>query len=229
MPSGLLRTYMALVPFLGEVLGSDYEVVLHEIGAENRIIAIANGHISGREVGAPPTDKALQLIRSGSYRDSNWQLNYLGVAKDGSTLRSSTFFIKDGRGKLIGLLCVNFDDRKYHDLSRQILSLVHPVGFIDSLPPAGTRPALSEGGANAEHFPNSAEDMVADAIRQATADASVPPDRMTPQEKIHIVDRLNQSGIFIVKGAVSSVAQAIDCSEATVYRYLANLNKRKPQ
>ena len=69
--------------------------------------------------------------------------------------------------------------------------------------------------------------MVADAIRQATANASVPVDRMTPQEKIDIVDRLNRSGIFIVKGAVSNVAQAIGCSEATVYRYLANLNKKK--
>lgn len=35
---------------------------------------------------------------------------------------------------------------------------------------------------------------------------AVTPDRMTPQEKIHIVDRLNQNGIFIVKGAVSGVA-----------------------
>lgn len=227
MPNELLRPYIALVPFLGEVLGSDYEVVLHEIGAESRIIAIANSQVSGREIGAPLTDKALHFIRNGSYRDKNWELNYLGISKNGSALRSSTFFIKDGRGKLIGLLCVNFDGSKYHELSRQILSLVYPADFTDSLP-SPEAPAPDEGGgANAEHFPNSAEDMVADAIRQATANASVPVDRMTPQEKIDIVDRLNRSGIFIVKGAVSNVAQAIGCSEATVYRYLANLNKKK--
>ncbi len=228
MPNELLRPYIALVPFLGEVLGPDYEIVLHEIGAESRIIAIANSHVSGREVGAPPTDKALQLIRDGAYRDNDWQLNYLGISKNGSALRSSTFFIKDGRGKLIGLFCINFDGSRYRELSRQILLLVHPDSFVDRLPSPEPRPASDEGsGTNAEHFPNSAEDIVAEAIRQATENASVPVDRMTPQEKIDIVDRLNQSGIFIVKGAVSNVAQAIGCSEATVYRYLASLNKKK--
>ena len=51
------RTYQAgntVVSFLGEALGPDYEVVLHDLTSEDgTIVAIVNNHISGRTEGAP--------------------------------------------------------------------------------------------------------------------------------------------------------------------------------
>ena len=53
--NALLQHYVKLTEFLGQALGPDYEVALHDLTDKNRsIIAIANNHVRGREIGAPP-------------------------------------------------------------------------------------------------------------------------------------------------------------------------------
>lgn len=48
-----LEPYRVVVSFLGEALGPDYEVVLHDLTSEDgTIVAIVNNHISGRTEGA---------------------------------------------------------------------------------------------------------------------------------------------------------------------------------
>ena len=48
--NALLQHYVKLTEFLGQALGPDYEVALHDLTDKNRsIIAIANNHVSGAE------------------------------------------------------------------------------------------------------------------------------------------------------------------------------------
>ena len=130
MTEQMLRQYTVLVEYLGATLGPDYEVVLHEILPEtSRVAAIANGSISGRSVGAPITNAALRMIMQKQYETSDYNLNYTGQLANGKTIRSSTMFIKDG-GKLVGLLCINFDDSRFHEISDAILKLIHPDDFV---------------------------------------------------------------------------------------------------
>ena len=130
MTEQMLRQYTVLVEYLGKTLGPDYEVVLHEILPENsRVAAIANGSISGRSVGAPITNAALRMIMQKQYETSDYNLNYTGQLANGKTIRSSTMFIKDS-GKLVGLLCINFDDSRFHEISDAILKLIHPDDFV---------------------------------------------------------------------------------------------------
>ena len=71
VPNALLQQYVKLTEFLGQALGPDYEVALHDLTDKNRsIIAIANNHISGREIGAPLTTVALSILRDKSGRAS---------------------------------------------------------------------------------------------------------------------------------------------------------------
>ncbi|MFR4851834.1 MAG: PAS domain-containing protein [Butyricicoccus sp.] len=115
--SQLLQQYVKLTEFLGHTLGPDYEVALHDLTDRNRsIVAIANSHVSGRKLGAPLTNTALKILRDKSYESQDYLLHYRGVSADGRILRSSTFFIKQN-GKLIGMLCINFDDSRYHAVS----------------------------------------------------------------------------------------------------------------
>lgn len=132
MEQAQLRRFSRLVEFLGIVLGPDYEVVLQDVSREQPcIVAIANGQISGRTIGAPLTNVALRLIQSKAYETSDWKLNYRGISANGRLLRCSTYFIKDGNGALQGLLCMNFDDSRYRELSSKIYSLCHPDDFIE--------------------------------------------------------------------------------------------------
>ena len=91
MSSEYLNNYKPLVKFLAEVLGEKCEVVLHDLNnLENSIIAIENGHISGRKVGDPLTDLALKIVREENDLEKNYMTNYTGKTNDGKDLRSLT-------------------------------------------------------------------------------------------------------------------------------------------
>lgn len=220
--NSILKEYINLVHYLGIVLGPDYEIVLHELGKENRVIAIENGHVSRRNVGAPITNKAYQLIKDKRYKEVNYELNYVGLLENGTRLRSSTYFIKDEQGEPIGLLCINIDDSRYRNVCNQILQLLHPKKYIESSIKLDTNSPMM---ATAEHFPDSVDKIVDDIINPILAQSDVPVERFTQEEKMNIISKLNQRNVFDIKGSVSCVAKALHTSEASIYRYLSKLKQ----
>ncbi|MDR0376229.1 MAG: PAS domain-containing protein [Spirochaetaceae bacterium] len=120
-----------MVDFLGKASGGAWEIVLQDLRPEKMcIVAIANGHISGRSIGSPPTDLTLRLIAQGVWKTRDYICNYEGTTRDNRPLQSSTFFIKD-EGKLLGMLSVNKDVSQYTRISDDILRLagLRPMGF----------------------------------------------------------------------------------------------------
>ena len=84
VPNALLQQYVKLTEFLGIALGPDYEVALHDLTDKNRsIIAIANNHVSGREIGAPLSNVGLSVLRDKSYETSDYRLHYYGASING--------------------------------------------------------------------------------------------------------------------------------------------------
>lgn len=229
MDNTTLHHYSCLVAFLGDALGPFYEVVLHDLSKSNySITAISNSHISGRSIGAPLTNKALQLIADHTYDQHDFVAQYSGLSANGKLLRSNTMFIKDKNGKLLGLLCINFDDSRYTDICRRVMKLCHPDEFIDHNIIPGITPSNfipKEDEPQAEQFSDSAETVAETIISQVLSSVAVPIDRLTQEEKMDIVSKLNQKGLFIIKGAVSQVAKALCSSEASIYRYLNKSTK----
>ncbi len=212
--NALLRQYVKLTEFLGAALGPDYEVALHDLTDKNRsIVAIANGYISGREIGAPLTNMALSVLKDESYEWQDYRLHYSGVSAAGNALRSSTMFIKED-GKLIGMLCINFDDSRFQSFAQQVLSLCHPNQFVQAL----DQPPEDGPAPRPETFRNSTEAVAQDAVAHEL-------ERLTSEERLQIIDALEKSGIFLLKGAVKDVAAGLGCSQASVYRYLSHIRK----
>ena len=206
-----LEPYRVVVSFLGEALGPDYEVVLHDLTSEDgTIVAIVNNHISGRTEGAPLSNMALRFIQERMYEKQDHLAGYQGASQAKGRLRSSTMFIKDN-GQLIGMLCINFDAGKYSRIAQELLAL------------CGAHTEPSSTGIGVENFVSSLPDAVQNAIAEVTGSAGLPPDRLTMEEKIRIVESLHHAGIFYMKGAVSEVAAQLGSSEATIYRYLSKL------
>ena len=206
-----LEPYRIVVSFLGEALGPDYEVVLHDLTSEDgTIVAIVNNHISGRTEGAPLSNMALRFIQERMYEKQDYLAGYQGASQAKGRLRSSTMFIKDN-GQLIGMLCINFDAGKYSRIAQELLVL------------CGAHTEPSSTGIGVENFVSSLPDAVQNAIAEVTGSAGLPPDRLTMEEKIRIVESLHHAGIFYMKGAVSEVAAQLGSSEATIYRYLSKL------
>ena len=222
VPNPLLQHYIKLTEFLGQALGPDYEVALHDLTDKNRsIIAIANNHVSGREIGAPLTNVALSVLMDKSYETQDYHLHYHGVSINGKELRSSTMFIKQN-GRLIGMLCINFDDSRYRRVSQQILSLCHPDLFVSELETDQLDPSAPKAS-SPEKFRNSTEAVAVDAISRELERMGVAADRLTSEERLQIIAALDEGGIFLFKGAVKDVAAELHCSQASVYRYLSQV------
>ncbi|PKM94887.1 MAG: hypothetical protein CVU84_08150 [Firmicutes bacterium HGW-Firmicutes-1] len=210
-------SYIQLVDFLGACFGDNTEVVLHSFDDLNHsVIAICNGHISGRIIGAPLTSFALSKLKDKGKEGPPYYLNYLGMSKNNTKLRSNSFFILDKQGNPRGMLCVNTDVSKY----QQAADLLQKLAFI---------PALisdEKDNNNIEAFQSSPKDMINGIINDVTHSVGIAAERLTVDEKIEIVRRLNEEKFFLIKGTVSQVAIMLGISEATVYRYLSNINKK---
>lgn len=232
MTASILHQYTLLVDFLGKTLGPDYEVVLHDITCEpSKVIAIANSHISDRTVGSPTTNAALQMLAANSYKTNDFLYNYQVATEDGRILRASTMFIKDEDGSPIGLLGINFDDSRYKDFCRSLLSAIHPDTFLKGNP---SLKMTASAGASQEDTPSQPDSLAEDfsmdistlmekSFDSVTASLGSPIDRLTQQEKKEIVQKLQERGVFKLKGGISFVAKRLSCSPATVYRYLGEL------
>ena len=222
----IIKQYCTLVEFLGQVLGKQYEIVLHDLSDNsNSIACIVNNHISGRTPGAPLTSLALQLIADRVYEKKDVVVDYRGISGSNSLLRSSTMFIKDDRGKLIGMLCINYDTSCYFQTLESLSELfrMSPMlgSGIDDL-----RQLVDLPHNNAEEtFQNSVVEVVQSVLDGAVKQSGVPINRLTKDEKMSLVEILESKGVFLLKGAVSEVAKQMETSEATIYRYLNQINR----
>jgi predicted transcriptional regulator YheO len=208
-------SYIHLVDFLGACFGDNTEVVLYDFKDINHsVIAIHNGHISGRTIGAPLTSFALSKLKDKGKEGPPYYLNYLGMSNN-TTLKSNSFFILDKYGKPRGMLSINIDVSKY----QQAAELLQKLAFLPSVKP------VEKDNNNVEALQSSPRDMINGIINEVTKSGVISIERLTVEEKIEIVKRLNNEKIFLIKGSVSEVAEALDISIATVYRYLSKLNK----
>lgn len=208
-----LRKYLPLVDFLAEVFGNDVEVVLHDLTDVDRsVVAIRNGHISGRRVGAPATNVVLKIMKDGSENAIDYLTNYQGLSADGKALRSSTFFLHDDDRNLVGILCVNIDTSKFEQFRDYLNGIVE------------IRHSLNENE-RVERFSSTVEELAFGSIDTIVNAAGVKPQRMSQDEKIEIVRKLNDDGVFLLKGAISRIATKLDVSEPTIYRYLNCVKK----
>lgn len=105
-----LGQYVPLVEFLGQALGPNTEIVLHDLDVPDQsIIAIANGHISGRKIGGPVTDFALWFMKQGDAAAVPMMTGYRAVNAEGKICHSSSYFLRDSTGHMRGMLCINVD------------------------------------------------------------------------------------------------------------------------
>lgn len=208
---------MHLVNFLGGCLDNNTEIVLFSLDNINHsVVAIHGGHISGRSIGDPLNNFAISKLKDKGKDGPPYYLNYVGVSKDGTPLRSSSFFILDKSGNPRGMLTVSIDVSKYQKAAELLTQLA-------ALPNLET---INSDFTDVERFQATPKDLIFDIIYDVTLSRDIEIRRLTPDEKIEVVRRLNGENFFLMKGAVSQIASILDSSDATIYRYLSKINKQ---
>jgi len=232
MTKKMLQNFSALIDFLGKTLGPDYEITLYDLEAEfPSVIAIANGRISGQTIGSPLPEEVEKLLSEKGEAADNCVLNFTSYLQHTKkTIRSSALVIKNEADTPVGLLGINFDDSRYLSLSGQLMDLIHPKDYLkrEYGKPETTLASVvlsSQSTIPRENVHNDISLMIREIFQKETACLNVPPERMTPDERICFISRLNERGIFRLKGAVQYTAEQLGCSQASVYRYLNKLKE----
>ena len=216
----IMKEYCELVNFLGKVMGQDYEIVLHDLtNMDNSVVAVANGHVSGRKLGSPMNENGLRLIKSEAWKEHQEFIRYRGYSKKTDRLLCFTRFVMNEAGEPIGMLCINYD----YDANQKLLDRLAGQLGIAALPDEVESEKIFQK--DTEKFPDSMEEVVYAICNNVMAEVAVPADRLSQEEKIAIVEKLDAKGVFLFKGAVSLVAGRLQTSEATIYRYLSKISR----
>ncbi|PSU67964.1 hypothetical protein C9J22_18520 [Photobacterium phosphoreum] len=202
----ILHAIENIVDGIAAMRGEHTEVLLHSLDIRHpSIIKIVNGHITGREVGAPITNLALVKLNEGKDISDA----YITKCPDGKTLHSVTTIIRNHLQHPIGMLCVNTNlDAPFQSMIQSLLPNIA---------------SNYDHGFTAETFARNNDEMMHSAIEsirvQVMGDHDIPPSKKSRE----IVTRLNEMNIFDLKDSAQITAQGLSISIHTVYRYLREL------
>ncbi|MFI5781342.1 transcriptional regulator [Nocardia sp. NPDC051570] len=204
-----VRATLAVLAQLVEPLAQALraEVVVHDLThLPDSVHAIAGG-LTGRDVGAPATDLLLRHLSSGASANL---IDYPTELPQHRRGRSSTIIVRSpADGTPVAALCLNIDVTELAEAHRLLGALLGAT----AQPVAGPR----------ETFPRSVGELADRMIAEAVADTGVPVELMKKQHKIQVVARLREQGVFAVKDAIETVAEAIGVTRFTIYNYLNEL------
>ena len=197
---------ISLAKGIARQFGPNCEVVVHDLGTEeleNSIVAIENGHISGRRVGDGPSHVVWEALKAdpGKLED---RLAYLTRTEDGKILKSSTIFIRDAEGKVVGIFAINYD-----------ITLMKAME--DQLRVFTATDAPSEEPETITHNVN---DLLEELIKQSAKLVGKPVALMNKEDKVKAIRFLNDSGAFLITKSGQRVCNFFGISKYTLYSYI---------
>lgn len=213
----IIEALRRITPDLATAIGNKAEAVLHDFAfLPNSIVSIGGADLTKRVIGGPTTDVLLRQLRA---TDPHNLINYSTVIND-RPLRSSTLIVSDSNRTPIGALCLNVDISDWNtlrDLLETLTSITHPSSSNPAYDLHSPTTPLSEA------FPQTVEELTSSMIDTAIAKTKIPVTLMKKPQKLDIVRDLDNRGIFLVRDAVETVADALGVTRFTIYNYLNEL------
>ena len=188
-----------LLTLISLQFGDRCEVVLHDLTNEynHTIIDIRNGHITGRKVGGCGSNLGLEVL-SGNVEDGD-RFNYVTTTPDGKILRSSSIYIKNGEGVVIGSLCINLDITE----SIQFEGFLHKYNHFES--------------GQKEFFAHDTNSLLEFLIQQASQSIGKAPAEMNKEERLSFLRHLDGKGAFQITKSSVRICKELGISKFTLY------------
>ena len=191
--------------------GQNCEVVIHDLRGkdlEHSIIAIENGHVTGRSIGDGPSHIVLESLK-GDPKMLQDRISYLTRTSDGRVLKSTTLFIRDDEDRVIGLLGINYD----------ISMLVSLEGSLRDF--TGQDRLTSEP----EAISRNVADLLDELLERSVSLVGKPTAMMSKDDKIRAIRFLDDNGAFLITKSGPKVCQYFGISTYTLYSYLDEIRK----
>ncbi len=196
--------FQSLMNGLTAIFGTNCEVVLHDLtdGYESTVVMIENGHVTDRRVGDCGSNLGLEVLR-GTVLDGD-KYGYFTNTREGRVLRSSSIYIRNDEGKVVGCLCINFDISNLMVADKTIRSLI----------------SNGDGVKEEEFFVNDVNQLLDALLQKAQEEVGKPVSYMSREEKIRVVKFLDQKAAFLITKAGNRICQFLDISKFSLYAYL---------
>lgn len=190
---------------ISKTLGNNCETVIHDIKNETHsIVAIYNGHVTGRKVG----DK-LDLLGSKENSSELYNnivngidyINCQGVNENGNLLKSSTFYLAGEDYHYA--LGINFDYTSFF-IAENALKEFMKVG-------KDVHEAINESG----------EVKLAAIFEECLHTIGKPISMMNKDDKIKLAALLNERNAFSIQKSIPFISKKMHISRSTLYSYLS--------
>jgi len=206
----VLAVFGTTMRAIATAAGASCEVVLHnldgtDVDLGHTIMAIENGHVTGREVGGPSTSIGLE-VQKDPLADHD-AFGYRGFTADGRELRCSSTYFRNRSGRIIAALCINVD----------LSSVQQARSLLDSLLP---EQQIETSNVPDEYFGRDLVSVMDTMITEAIHEAGRPVAQMSRDDKIGVLERLDARGATQMRKSVETIAVRLGISRVTAYAYL---------
>ena len=188
---------------IAEMFGSNCETVINDLADPlHPVLAIYNGHVSGRTVGST---QDVTGVEQDLYLDTD-VVNLLAVTPSGQQTKSSTFSIK-GEDYHFGF-GINYDFTPLAYANRVLLDLIHTeVDFHSAL-----------------YKPR--DTGIGELFDAAILRVGKPVREMTKADRLRVIEHLKGMDAFSYRRAVPYVASHLGVSRYTIYKYLDEVSAK---
>ena len=192
---------------IAETFGSSCETLVHDMSIPSHpILAIYNGHVSGRTVGSTMDilGNDTQLSEEGLKTDF---VNLYATTPSGQQIKSSTFhMIGEDYNLALG---INFDYSSLVYANRILVDLMSADADLKS--------AMWHSGDN----------RLGEVFDECLAAVGKPVSALNKVDRMKIIALLDQKEAFSFRKSVPFVSQRLGVSRYTVYKYLSELAEEK--
>lgn len=190
---------------IAEMFGASCETLVQDMGIPTHpILAIYNGHVSGRTVGS--TVDILGTTRELDEAATTADLvNLFATTPSGQQIKSSTFYLS-GPDYNFGL-GINFDFSSLVYANRILVDLMSANSDLQS--------ALWRGG----------DAGIAELFDECLATVGKPVSALTKKDRLKIIALLDQKNAFSYRKSVPFVAKHLQVSRYTIYKYLGEVSE----
>ena len=209
-----LKPFITIANGIASTFGKNCEVVLHDLRDPSKsVVYVKNAHVTDRKVGEGIRDLILDVLRSSEFKEDSL-INYESTAVKGKIIKSSTMVIRNEANKIIGALCINFD----------ITNMTQSISNInDLIRTKKTKKSQDEIEISDKDVLNILDEILTNTI-QSTGKI---PANMRKQDYLHIINFLDEKGVFLIKNSVEWIGLKLNLSKFTIYNYLKEVRTNK--
>lgn len=209
--------FKQMLDMLESQMSCNDEIVLHDLTKDydHTIVDIRNGHVTDRKIGDCGSNLGLEVLR-GTVENGD-RYNYVTHTKNGKILRSSTMFIHDEEGRVIGSICINKD-------------ITESVKMEAYFREENKYYLPHEEGAQPEHetkevFFNNVSELLEYMLQSALVYVDKPLTLMDREDKQRFLKYLDDKGLFVISKSGDRVCEFLGISKFTLYNYLDAIRK----